>query len=303
LLLAFVLVGGTGLAAGCAGSTPESADEYFRTATDDFQYGALNPAIDKYRELLDQHPFSEHTEEAELKIAHAYYLLGDYTEAIVAFTDFQRRYPTSPHLPFVGYHLGMSYAKQMGTIDRDQTTSQSAHTYFVSVAQQYPQSPFAELARKELAHCRQNLAEHDLYVAEFYAKQGNHPAAQIRMLHVASEYGETTAAADGLLRLGKSYEKNRKPDRAALAYRALIELHPKSPQAVTARERLAALPENESDSGADPLETLLAAHGRMTAPASGSFGARRTAQRGPANRRSAPPANVPGANIWGGLPY
>ena len=66
---------------------------------------------------------------------------------------------------------------------------------------------------------------------------------------------------------------------------------------------LAALPENESDSGADPLETLLAAHGRMTAPASGSFGARRTAQRGPANRRSAPPANVPGANIWGGLPY
>lgn len=303
LLLAVVLLAGTGLAAGCAASKPDNADEYFSTATDDFQYGALNPAIDKYRELLEQHPFSEHTEEAELKIAHAYYLLGDYTEAIVAFTDFQRRYPTSPHLPFVGYHLGMCYVKQMGTIDRDQTTSQSAHTYFASILQQYPESPFAQLARKELAHCRQNLAEHNLYIADFYEKQGNRPAAQIRRLRVAREYGETSAAADGLLRLGKSYETQRKPDRAVLAYRALLDLHPKSPQAAEARDRLAALPEDESEGSADPLGTLLAAHGRPTTPAAYTFGAPVAARRDSGRRGSAIPANVPGANVWGGPSY
>ena len=128
-------------------------------------------AIDEYHELLDQYPFSEHNEEAELKIAHAQYLSGNYPEAVVALTDFQRRHPTSPHLPLVGYYLGMCYVQQMGTIDRDQTAARNAQTYFQTVAQQYPDSPFADLARQQLARCQESLAAHEFYVAKFYDRQ------------------------------------------------------------------------------------------------------------------------------------
>jgi len=252
--------------AGCGGKKHLTADEYFNQATDNFRAGALTVSIEQYHDLLDQYPFSQYNEEAELRIAHAQYLAGNYPEAIVALTDFQRRHPTSPHLPFVGYSLGMCYVQQMTTIDRDQTAAQNAQTYFVTVSQQYPESPFAELAREQLAHCRENLGQHELYVAKFYDRRGNSKATEIRLLTLASRYGETDASADGLLRLARLYRSEKLPDQAALAYHALAQLHPKSPQAATARRALEKL-STPGPAAGDPLDLLLAANGRQRSSA------------------------------------
>jgi outer membrane protein assembly factor BamD len=248
--------------AGCSTKKHLTADQYFRNATEDFRGGALTLAIEEYHELLDQYPFSQYNEEAELKIAHAHYLNGNYPEAIVALSDFQRRHPTSPHLPFVGHCLGMCYVQQMSTIDRDQTAAQNAQAYFLTVAQQYPDSPFADLARQQLAACRESLAEHEVYVANFYVGHGNNKAAEIRLLIMASRYGETDASANGLLRLARLYRTGNQQDHAALAYQALTQLHPRGPQAETAHRALARL-QVDPPAGADPLDLLLAANGRQ----------------------------------------
>src|ERR1044071_4815013 len=89
------------VAFGCSAKEHLSADQYFKDANEHVRSGALTLAIDEYHDLLDQYPFSEFNEEAELRIAHAQYLAGHYAEAIVSLTDFQRRHPTSPPLPFV----------------------------------------------------------------------------------------------------------------------------------------------------------------------------------------------------------
>jgi outer membrane protein assembly factor BamD len=250
-------------AAACGGKKSLSAIDYFREANANFRAGALSVAIEQYRELLDQHPFSEYNEEAELKIAHAQYLDGNYSEAVVALTDFQRRHPTSPHLPFVGYTLGMCYIQQMSTIDRDQTAGQNAQTYFLTVSRQYPESPFAELAREQLARCRENLASHELYVADFYRKRGNDKAAEIRVLTMAAQYGETSAAADGLLKLARAYRRQEQPRNATLAYRAVAQLHPGTPYAVTAQRGLQRLKAEDANLASDPIDQLLAANGRQ----------------------------------------
>jgi len=249
-------------AIGCASNKSRTAGDYFTEANDNFREGALTIAIDQFHELLDQHPFSEHNEEAELKIAHAHYLAGNHAEAIVALTDFQRRHPTSPHLPFVGYYLGMCYVKQMGTIDRDQTNAQNAQAYFLTVSRQYPESPYALLARQELSMCREELGGHELYVADFYMTRGNDKAAEVRLLDLAARYGETEAAANGLLELASYYRKHKEKAFAALAYETIIENTPKSPQADKARKALAKLTADEPPDSTDPLGTLLAAKGR-----------------------------------------
>ncbi len=251
------------LSPGCAGKQRLSAKEYFKQATAHFREGALTTSVDEYREMLDQHPFSEFNEEAELRIAHAQYLDGNYAEAIVTLTDFQRRHPTSPELPFVGYVLGMCYAKQMGTIDRDQTAARNAEAYFVTVSQQYAESPFAELAREQLARCRDSLAAHEVYVAQFYGHEGNDKAEEIRLLTMAAHYGESPVAADGLLQLAQLYNRQDEPANAALAYQALEELHPDAPQARTARDALAQLYADGDAPPSDPLDRLLAANGRQ----------------------------------------
>jgi outer membrane protein assembly factor BamD len=257
-----LLCGMLWLCAACAAKKHLTADQYFNEANANFRSGALSLAIDQFHELLDQYPFSPHTEEAELRIAQAQYLSGNYPEAIVAFSDFQRRHPTSPNLPLVGYELGMCYAQQMGTVDRDQTAAQSAQAYFLTISQSYPDSPFAELAREQLARCRESLANHELYIAKFYVHRHNDKAAEIRLMTLAARYGDTSAAADALLRLANLYQGEHNPRDAALAYEALTRLQPHSAGASEARHALDRLAKAEPPNDVDPLDLLLAANGR-----------------------------------------
>jgi outer membrane protein assembly factor BamD len=244
--------------AGCTAKKKLSADQYFTEATKDFEDGAFQLSIEEYRTMLDQFPFSDHTEEAELRIAQAHLMAGDLAEAVASFTDFQRRHPTSPHLPYVGYALGLCYARQMGTIDRDQTASQNAHNYFATVAQQYPDSPFAELAREQLAKCRESLAAHQLYIADFYAARDNSKAAEMRLLELVGRYQDTTAASDALFQLAQIYRKEDEPDRAVLADAALAQRFPHSKYGDLARRRLEKLGKQDLLVGADPMPLLLA---------------------------------------------
>lgn len=251
------------LLAGCSTPIPRNASEYFRAANEDYRSGGFTRAIEQYRELLDQHPFSDYADEAELRIAHAYYLSEDYTAAIIALTDFQRRHPTSEHLPLVGYLLGMCYVNQMTGVDRDQTSAQSAHTYFATLIQQYPESPFADLAREELRACRESLAAHELQIARFYAKRGNGDAAEARLLSLSSKFSETPTAADALLQLARDYLDRGNTEHAVLAIRAIEVLHPDSEEARTARTLVDRAANDAVPPTTDPLDLLMIANGRQ----------------------------------------
>ncbi len=248
--------------AGCATKQKLSAAQYVEEANGSFREGSLALAITEYKELLDQHPFSEYNEEAEIRIAHAQYLDGSYPEAVVALTDFQRRHPTSPHLAFVGYLLGMCYVQQINSIDRDQTAAQNAQSYFMTVSQQFPSSPYADLARLQLSRCRENLAAHEMYVANYYEGQGNRTAAQIRLLDLATRYGETPQCAVALLKLGEMYETEDRKQEAELALRAVSQMHPRSDEAAVAKKDLAQIGSQSDAAGRDPLDALLALNGR-----------------------------------------
>src|SRR5881397_245271 len=119
------------VAFGCAGKKPIiPPDKLWGEAEDAFKIEAYELAVDRYKKLLDQHPFDQHAEEAELKIALSYYKAQRWAEAIAAFGDFERMHPTSAELPAVEYHLGMAYLAQASTSDRDQQSHANALTYF-----------------------------------------------------------------------------------------------------------------------------------------------------------------------------
>lgn len=89
------------LVAGCGSTKKLTADQYYKDASEAFKNKNYDVAVTNYKNLLDQYPFSEHSEEAELRIAHSQYKNKKYPEAIAAFNDFQRMHPMSPHLPEV----------------------------------------------------------------------------------------------------------------------------------------------------------------------------------------------------------
>ena len=94
------------VALGCAGKKPIiPPDKLWGEAEEAFNIDAYELAVDRYKKLLDQHPFDQHAEAAELKIALSYYKAQRWAEAIAAFGDFERMHPTSAELPAVEYHV------------------------------------------------------------------------------------------------------------------------------------------------------------------------------------------------------
>src|SRR5882724_2540575 len=94
---------------GCATKKPIIPPEkLWAEGEEAFHDEAWELAVERYKALLDQHPFDSRAEEAELKIAQSHYLAGRYAEAIAAFGDFERMHPTSSELPSVEYNLGMA---------------------------------------------------------------------------------------------------------------------------------------------------------------------------------------------------
>jgi len=256
-------VAGIAALAGCAPKTPTSADEYFRVASEHLRLGSYSQAVETYRNLLDEYPFSDYSEEAELKIGVAQYKDRQCPEATASFTDFQRRHPTSPYLPHIGYLLGQCAEEQMRPPDRDQSASQNAHAYYQAVIQQYPSSPYAQLSRERLANARETLAGHELSVAEFYDGHKNDKAAETRLLDLVNRFNDTDVAGDALLQLGEIYEQENEPEKAVLAYSALRYHHPDHEASRAAEARLDALRPTAGDPpSGDPLVVLRAETGR-----------------------------------------
>jgi outer membrane protein assembly factor BamD len=212
---------------------------------------------------LDQHPFSELAEDAEFKIAHAHFQNRSCPEAIAGFSDFQRRHPTSPLLPLVGFLIGVCHERQMQKPNRDQSASQSAQAYFQAVINQYPESPFADLAQERLLHCRESLAQHELNIAYYYRKMGNEKAAETRLIDLVKRYNDTDQAAEALYSLAEIYEDREEVDMATLALSSLLFHHPDHNLAEDAEEKLGALVDVDDRPVGDPVAALMARSGRF----------------------------------------
>jgi outer membrane protein assembly factor BamD len=250
--------------AGCGPKKTLTAEQYFASASNEFHDGAYQIAVERYRELLDQHPFSEYSEEAELKIAHAHYLNHACPEAIASFTDFQRRHPTSPYLAFVQFLLGQCYEQQMQPPDRDQSSSQNAHAYYLALTQQYPDSPFADLARERLEHCRDSMAKHEMIVSDFYRQRGNLRAAEYRLLDLVNRFGETDVAGNALYQLGSIYREQGEEEQALLAFASVTRHHADNEVALEAERAISEINGKVGESllEGDPLVALQARTGR-----------------------------------------
>lgn len=232
-----------------------SAKEYYNQADQAFTQEKFSTAVDYYRDLLDQYPLNPYAEEAQLKVAYSYYLEKKYVEAIAAFGDFERAYPTSSHLPFVQYYRGMCYLEQMRSIDRDQSVTEKALDFFRTVVDRFPNSSFAPLAEEKIRVCRETLAAHELYIADFDYTIADNPLATLaRLRRIIETYPETEATTTALARLGPLLTGGGKPELAELADKALaVRRSAKLPP-----ERVASLnPNSLPEPGVDPLLLLI----------------------------------------------
>ncbi len=231
-----------------------SAQEYYQQATESFTDEDYLGASDQYQELLDQYPLNPYAEEAQLKAAYGLFMEEKYAESVAAFKDFERAYPTSEHMPFVKYFLGITNYSQIRSKDRDQAVTRRADGFFQEVIDRYPKSAFVLQAEEKSKAARDILAAHELMVANFNEKRGNLTATKARLRSLIEQYSETDATAEALGRLEQLLNEEGNVELAELAARAesARRIHRDTPNAEEDSPE-----DGATSSGVDPLLLLV----------------------------------------------
>ena len=217
---------------GCA-STPEAAKNidpallYAEGATL-YHDGNYNEAIDKFKKVVEDYPLSPLTVDAELLLADAYYNGAHYSDAASYYANFISLHPNHPKAAYALFQKGMSYFREVLSIDRDQATTQKALLAFNDVIALNPTTVYGDKAKEMVIFLRKRLAEREFYIGNFYFKDGKYKGALARFAEIIKKYPDVGMSDKVLYYIGKSYVELGEKDLAKDAFSTLIANFPDS---------------------------------------------------------------------------
>jgi outer membrane protein assembly factor BamD len=226
-----LLVGCGGKGVKTTGGDPETL---YREGLVRFNKRDYSDALKRFQELKANFPDNPpYTLWAELKVGDCHFLKKEYVEAIAAYEEFKKIHPTHEEMPYVQFQIGLSHFNQMLSLDRDQTATQKALSNFEYLIANFPPSLFTEKAKEKIEICRKRLAEHELYVGNYYYKQKNYKAASQRFQELLAKFPKMAKEDEVLFLLGKSYLEL---DQDAKAKEILSRVVKEYPQSSRSRE-------------------------------------------------------------------
>ena len=167
--------------------------------------GLWNEAVDYFREVERQHPYSEWSRRAILMTAYAHYQGNQYEEAIGDADRFVSLYPGNPSAVYAYYLKSICYFEEIVDVGRDQAATEQALGALREVAQRYPRSEYAADARLKIDMVNDQLAGKEMSVGRWYLRQGDTIAAIGRFKTVIDRYQTTTHTPEALFRLVEAY--------------------------------------------------------------------------------------------------
>jgi outer membrane protein assembly factor BamD len=216
-----------------------SAEKLFKEAKSALEAGDYETAIQNYETLEAKFPFGRYAEQAQLDTAYAYYKFDEPDTAITAADRFIKLHPRHRNVDYAYYLRGLasggkndnplSFLEEQDPSLRDPSSTQKSYDYFAELVKKFPESRYTSDAIKRMGHLRNNLAMHEIHVANYYAERGAYVAVANRAKHVISNFPRTPAVRPALQLLVDAYKHLKMDDLAADAQRVLdLNTDPKS---------------------------------------------------------------------------
>lgn len=199
----------------------------------------LDPAREQFSRIVQRHPESELAPVARFLVGETYYRAKEYEKAASEFETFVTLFPGHQIADLGQYRLARSFFDQMPTLERDQAITGRALGEFQKLIRLYPESRYAPDAIVKIEACRLRLAQKELWIADFYIRQGKLEAALPRYDAVLREYGRTQAAAQALYQKADALTRLGRTGEAANLLKKLVDEFPASEWSRRARERRA----------------------------------------------------------------
>ena len=185
-----------------------------------------------FTHAFEVEPNSAIGREGLLLAADTYYLeggSGNFVQAEAKYRDFLNRFPTSQQAPYVQFQIANSLAKRMEKPDRDQTVTRKALEAYQELIRLYPTSEYAAQAQEQINLVRNNLAEHEYAIGNFYLRYGIPVAAVQRFEYLLENYPQYPEKDKVIYHLGLAYQKSGKNEEAKKNFDRLRTEHPQSP--------------------------------------------------------------------------
>lgn len=194
-----------------------SAQKLFTEANYALNQGDYEEAIKHFESLEARYPFGVQAMQAQLSVAYAYYKFDEPDSAIAAADRFLKLYPNHSASAYALYLKGLvNFNRGRGFFDRilpvdasqrDPGAARDAYNDFADLVRRFPDSSYADDARKRMLYLRHNLARHEIHVADYYMKRGAFLAAANRASYVVENYQRTPSVRDALVLMTKAYDK------------------------------------------------------------------------------------------------
>jgi outer membrane protein assembly factor BamD len=232
------------LLAGCSGlSTDETAnwtvEQFYSEAKDALDSGDYQTAIDYYTKLEARYPYGRYAQQAQLETIYAHYKADEPAQAVAAADRFIKLHPRHPSVDYAYYMRGLATFDQGSNLmerlfprdrsQRDPSSVREAFNYFKELVTRFPDSRYTPDAIKRMLVLRNNLAKHELNVANYYMRRGDYLAAANRAKYVLEHYQRSTSMPGALVIMVKAYREMALPKLAADAQRVLELNYPNDP--------------------------------------------------------------------------
>ncbi len=244
-LLILTLLAAT-LLSGCATSGSDGdqtanwdAKHIYTEAMKDLNNGNYDTAITLFEKLEGRYPYGRYAEQGRLEIAYAHYKNGEADSAILSADHFIKLYPRQAHVDYAYYLRALAaFGKGQSSLsrmfgqdpsERDPKRVRKAFQYFAELVKRFPDSRYTPNAIQRMIFLRNQLAQYEIHVADFYLRRGANLAAVNRARYVVENYPKTPSVVDALAVMIKGYRRLELPGLASDALRVLKKNYPAFP--------------------------------------------------------------------------
>ena len=253
-LLAFLVLGAVSCASTLVRGTPKTAEDQYRQALEDLQSGLYPEATQGFTDLKTKYPYSKFASLADLRIADTNFERGKFIEAVDGYRAFLKLHPNHEEAAYAMFRIGEAYFQQIPSDwwflppsnEKDQGNTRLAIAAYRDFLSRFTDSKYGTDGKRRLNECRRKLADHEIYVAEFYMRHEHWASAAGRAEGLVRDYPNLGLDAAALWLAARARYLANEPDAARSAALRLEKDFPNTSEAADAATLLQNLTANDT---------------------------------------------------------
>jgi outer membrane protein assembly factor BamD len=199
----------------------DDARSSYNEALKSFKAREWEDAKALFTDIKKLFPYTRYARLSELRLADIEFEQEKFAESVTAYREYVQNHKNDPEIEYARYRVTKALFKDIDDTfflppqeERDQATAFEAYKEIRSYLRDYPRTPFEKEERYMYEVVVGRLVRHEMYVARFYLRADNFPAAVARLDYAVKTFAGSTLEPEALVLKGETLMKMKRLDDA-----------------------------------------------------------------------------------------